>query len=200
MRPKTGSGSCGRGGPPAADPTRRTAPDENQRTDTDPAPPARLRCRTPRGAVKRIGELLPDAGAAYRRIDRRQRLSDALAVMREQGVRHLLVVSGGRSVGLLSCREVLEGLLRGDPREPSPVPLDALGLRDPCRAGVDDDLALAARRLEASGASALVATDGERVAGVIPADALALALARTLENELDALNDYLSDLHDAGID
>ncbi|MDZ5810828.1 CBS domain-containing protein, partial [Halorubrum sp. AD140] len=126
------------------------------------------------------------------------RLSDATALLVDEGTDCLVVVRGGEPVGRLGCRDALAALLDAEGTNGGG---DADGDRDELTVGSvmksplptvspDDSLAAAEERLVAEGVDRVVAVDeGEAVGVVTAGDALAAGAPRTGDVAREAVVD-----------
>jgi acetoin utilization protein AcuB len=97
----------------------------------------------------------------------------ALALMETRGVRHLLVVDGGRLTGIVSNRDVRRLLGRARPPTSLAAPVSRIMSEGPVTVPPDTPIAVAARLLLDGRIGALPVREGERVVGIFTtADAL----------------------------
>jgi CBS domain-containing protein len=114
-----------------------------------------------------------------RALDQREPLAFAQVVLLFSTFRHLPVVDGARRVvGMLTARDLLDGLDEIDPEQPFTV--RAAIRRPPVTIGRDEDVEDALRRMRREGIHALPVTDaGAHLVGIITdVDVLAALVAR----------------------
>ncbi len=143
-----------------------------------------------------IGEILEECREPYSEIADDANLLDGIRSMSREGVR-LLVVRGDRGiVGLVTGADIVNGLGAGVTEgtvtsaigslAAAPVTIDR-------KAGCREGLALLVR----GAPGFLTVMDGDALVDVVSGLQLARYYAALLETELDTLNHYLADLHDA---
>jgi CBS domain-containing protein len=143
-----------------------------------------------------ICEMLEQCREPYSEIAYDAGLLDAIRLMSRKGVR-LLVVRGNLGiVGLVTGTEIVKGLGAGVTEGAMSSAVGSLAVAPIVidrKAGCREGLSLLARA--ASGF--LTIMDGDAMVDVISGLQLARRYAALLETELDTLNHYLADLHDA---
>lgn len=106
-------------------------------------------------------------------------LADAYRMMREKGIRHLLVFDGERVVGVVTDRDLR---LATSALAPSPFPpgsrIESVMIRDPLTADPSDPVEDAARVMRERKIGCLPVVEGERLVGIITGVDLLDALLR----------------------
>lgn len=150
--------------------------------------------------MNRIGDLLAVNRTGFQEIQASRSLADAIDLMAAEGVRTLLVTTGGRPVGIVSATEILDGLSRSHRSDAGDLPVGSIMNPNPGQIDVDAAYRSGLDLLESAGLGYLTVMSGDQVAGVLSGLDLAIAFSRLLDAELDNMNRYLTDLHEAGLD
>jgi len=147
-----------------------------------------------------MGDFLAEAGVGFREILAQGRLADAIDQLAEEGVEVLVVRAGMQLVGTVSAREIITAQARAGTAASHAPAIQAIMTPDPATIDVAAEYTQGLKRLGETNPFFIILTNGERIAGVVSGQKLALALCRLLQDELNALNHYLADLHEAGMD
>lgn len=143
-----------------------------------------------------IGEMLGECRESYSEIADDADLIDAIRLIRREDVRLLVVVGDGGILGLVTGADIVNRLGAGVTEDAMTSAVGSLAvapLSIQQKAGCRDGLAL----LERDASEFLTVMDGDTLVGVVSGFQLARRYAALLETELDTLNHYLADLHDA---
>ena len=138
----------------------------------------------------RVIELLGRGRSPVITIDSDARVDAAVRLMIEHRIGALPVMSGGRVVGIVSERDVVELLGReyGDIR---PVQLSRIMRRAPtCR--IDDDARDLMARMTGERLRHFVVMDGDRLSGIISVGDIVKRRLDDLELETGVLRDYVA--------
>lgn len=150
--------------------------------------------------MKKISDVLADCRVDFQEIQEHRSIRDALDLMGREGVGVLLVRVGDRVSGLFSHRELFEWMTGHGSTDLSLTALRSAMNRDTGRVELTDSCCVAVDRLIKNGLHYLTVVESGHVVGVLSGQAFLGAYTRLLESELDHLNRYLQDLHDAGLD
>ena len=118
----------------------------------------------------------------------------------QDGVAVLVVRAGMRLAGTVAAREIIAVLARCGAVELDTVAIEACMTPNPATIDAAAGYAQGLERIAHSNAPFLILTSGERIAGVASSRKLAIAICRLLQTELNTMNHYLADLHEAGLD
>jgi acetoin utilization protein AcuB len=105
-------------------------------------------------------------------------IDQVIRLMRREGIRHVLVVDGGRLAGIVSNRDVRSLLLEGEPPLVPTSPVSRVMSESPVTTAPEATLAEAARAMLERKIGALPVVHGERLVGILTkSDALEALLA-----------------------
>lgn len=147
-----------------------------------------------------MGDFLAEAGVGFREVQAQGRLADAIGQLAQDGVAVLVVRAGMRLAGTVAAREIIAVLARCGAVELDTVAIEACMTPNPATIDAAAGYAQGLERIAHSNAPFLILTSGERIAGVASSRKLAIAICRLLQTELNTMNHYLADLHEAGLD
>lgn len=150
--------------------------------------------------MKCMGDFLAEARVEFKEIQAQGSVQAAIDLLAHGDVRVLVVRHGDRLAGTVSAREILGAMTQLGAGDPAAVSVHSIMMPHRGPVDVSDHYRQGLDRLENADQPFLLLMDGARLAGVVCAFKLAFAVYRRLQSELDTLNRYLSDLHEAGRD
>jgi CBS-domain-containing membrane protein len=150
--------------------------------------------------VKSVGELIESCSARFEEVPGDLTLQEALDRMGKASAEVLVVRCAEASPGLLSGRELTAWLAANGIDGWTGVPVRSAMMPEPARVEASTDLQTAVDRLSKGDHQYLVVMDSKKCAAVLSGLHLMAAVNRLMEDELENLGGYLSDLHEAGFD
>lgn len=150
--------------------------------------------------MKRISDVLADCRVDFQEIQERRSIQDVLNLMGREGIDVVVVRDGDHLSGLFSHRELFGWIADNGSTDLSSTALSLTMNRNMGRVKLTDSCCVAVNQVIEGGSSYLTVVDSGQVVGILSAQAFLGAYTRLLESELDHLNRYLQDLHDAGLD
>ena len=138
---------------------------------------------TPQPAVSFRGPLLGEhldelQPTAPELMDASADVEDAIRVMHDKGIDCVLVVDGGRLIGIFTDRDAV---LKVAGRGRGPMPIGGLMTRDPVVLRHDDPIAVAINKMAVGGFRHIPIVDDGRPTGVVTARDVFRHLAETLQ-------------------
>jgi CBS domain-containing protein len=138
--------------------------------------------------------------APARTIDGGLSLADAAAVMCAEGISTMIVTRDGAPVGALSRGDVLVNLMKDPGKAATDLPVSEAMSPKLVAISPEDRVDGALERMMAGGIRSIPVIEDERILGVLPMEVLFECRIEALQAEMRHLQDYITDLQEAGID
>ncbi|WP_026425185.1 CBS domain-containing protein [Actinokineospora inagensis] len=139
----------------------------------------------------RIADVLRDKGSGVATVDPQARVGDVVTTLDRHNVGALVVVDGGRVVGIVSERDVVRGLARRGPALLADPVTDIMTAEVTTCAPGDTVDSLAATMTERR-IRHLPVIDGGELAGIVSIGDVVKSHISTLEADRDQLQSYIS--------
>jgi IMP dehydrogenase len=145
-------------------------------------------------------DLLKKMGRSVFSMESERTVDDAVNAMTANKTSALIVTENDRPVGIFAERDVLRTYLRDKAKAFADVKLADAMTADLITAHADDTIDTAIGVMLKAGIGHLPVMSGDKIIGMLTANALVEHRLAALEDEMHHLKEYIADLHDAGTD
>jgi len=147
-----------------------------------------------------LRDLLPAGRPAFPIIALQASVASALIRLAQSRTGFLVIQDDGRPLGLFAPAEALASLALNTPEDLTRLRMADLGLGFPVQAGPEESARAGLQRLLDHGRSLLPVLEGENLLGILEMIPLVRSMLGELTAEIETLDRYIQNLHDADRD
>ncbi|MCF8080872.1 MAG: CBS domain-containing protein [Desulfobacterales bacterium] len=147
-----------------------------------------------------IGELLTGKARKFLILSLECPVAEAVERMAQEGVEAAVVADAGRPVGMFSGQDLLRLLQTKTTEAPQRTALGEAMSDQFVVASSEEEIRPVMAKMLDGGIRHLVVASGDAVLGQLPLCEIVKKMFDVLDSELRHLNDYIADLHEAGMD